>query len=187
MTDTFNAETLLAEDAALKTKLTGLTVPAERSAGALQTVEVWYRWPQREYEHVDWPFITIDLTDVAFDATRAHSYNWDYQDYVPDTIPFDPLNPDEPPRFYAPYPVPFELTYVVASHCRNAQHDRELFRQLLQPWNLPYRFGFFTIGINAEMLPEEALAVRTKIQKVIFNVRSAGSGLLLDQPNYTIT
>lgn len=143
-----NTEFLTAEDAALKNKLKDLTVASERGLASdhRQKVGVWYRWPQRSYAKVEWPFLTLDLVDVDVDHPIEHSYSWDTMTYVPDTIPetVDQQVGDFY-RYMAPTPVPHVLTYIVATHCRSERHDRELFRQLLQPWLLPFRFGFLEV------------------------------------------
>jgi hypothetical protein len=138
-----NDEQLSAEDEALKTKLTGLQVSSSRGVDSLTDVGVWFRWPAREYEQVVWPFITLDLVDVEVAHDREHSYQYDTVEYVPDTLPYDAATPQE---YVAVFPTPYNLIYTVAAHTRSSRHDRELFRQLLQPHLLPKRFGFLDVA-----------------------------------------
>lgn len=197
--DTINQSFILAEEEALKAKIAAanVAVPASRN-GPTNPVSVWYRWPEKEYSENLFPFITLDLIDVEFDAPRAHSYNWDSMNYLPDAVP-DSATPQE---YIAPFPIPVELHFTVSTYCRNAIHDRHLLRRL-QQWDLFIpKFGYldvetdntrrrldildgpteahyhdnlnkrvfrriFTIGINAEMLPEEAYQAQ-EITKVVF-------------------
>lgn len=196
-----NTEFLLAEDAAIKDAVSGLTVPADREAAGNIDVGVWFRWPQREYGDALFPFITIDLVGVQFDAERAHSYNYDDMHYLPDTSPVAAT----PVNYRTPYPVPVKLLYLVATHTRSARHDRILLSTLLGS-RLPLRFGglyvpqdgtirrldvldigesndydslkkrvfrrMFTIGVSAEMLPEEVDAtVAHRVDEVIIDTK----------------
>jgi len=178
-----NTEFVLAEDEALKTKLSSLRVSSTRGVNGTTDVKVWYRWPEREYGDAIFPFITLDLIDTPFDGERAHSYAYDEMAYLPDDTPADGTS-----TYIAPYPEPVMLRYIVATHCRSSRHDRELHRQLMQPDFLPWKCGYllvptddtirrldvydvssstdydslkkrvfrriWTIGISAEMLPE---------------------------------
>lgn len=134
---TVNERFILAEDEALKKKLTGLTLFTERESDNAVDVGVWYRWPEKEFADNLFPFITIDLYDAVPDHERMHSYNWISYDYLPDAEP----DAATPKNFFAPYPIPYTLMYVVQTYCRNARHERELTRRLLQWDLLPHRFG----------------------------------------------
>jgi hypothetical protein len=196
--ETINTQFILAEDEALHGKLKTLSLPNVRDPGGVENVGVWYRWPSPEFSEDPFPFVTLDMVDIVPERERMHSYNWDVMDYLPDAVP-DAATPQE---YYAPFPIPMQIQYVVATYTRNARHDRMLLRRLMQWDMLPPRFGYldvevdntrrrldiidgpteatyqddkqkrvfrrvFTIGISAEMLPEEAYQAK-KVQKVVF-------------------
>jgi hypothetical protein len=58
--------------------------------------------------------------------------------YLPDDTPGNLATPG---NFVVREPTPLSLIYMVTTHCRSARHDRELFRNLLKPDYLPWRFG----------------------------------------------
>lgn len=197
-----NEQFLSAEDLAIKQALSGLTVVSLRGGSQTNTtaVNVWFRWPQREYGEGLFPFITIDLLNAEFDPSRAHSYNYESMSYIPDDTP----TASTPQSYYSPFPIPITLKYMVATHCRSAKHDRELFRKLLEPGYLPWRFGYlyvpqddsirrldveniventdydslkkrvfrriWTIGVSAEMLPENWTSPSPTITKQVLTV-----------------
>lgn len=200
-----NEEFASAEDLAIKQALTGLTVASLRGGTSNTTaVNVWFRWPEREfagpYRDALFPFITIDLMNVVYEANRHHSYNYDEMQYIPDDTP----TAATPQEYMAPFPIPVSMIYMVATHCRSARHDRELLRKLLQPDYLPYKFGslyvpqddtvrrldvlnltqntdydslkkrvfrrIWTIGVSAEMLPENWSAPSPPINTPITEV-----------------
>ena len=65
---------ILAEEAALKRHLSGLSMPRPRSLPNTE-VPVWYRWPDGERAQ-QYPFITLDLLDITPDIERQTSV-WD--------------------------------------------------------------------------------------------------------------
>lgn len=140
---------LLAEDEAVKAKLSGLTVAVR---GGTKRVPVWYGMPSREREK-SYPFITIDLVDIVFAEERAHSAQIMPIDYWPSEyptfaeyatalgIPFDPATTYAEAVWWHPY----DLHYQVATHCRTAQHDRELTAKLIKTKYLPDRWGYLDV------------------------------------------
>jgi hypothetical protein len=150
----------LAEDAALKTRLSTLTVSDDRSNQ--RPVQVFFRYPEAETEKL-YPFITIDLIDIAFARNRQHSemtyyytnnsqvlaekgYEINTIDYFPDeetTVGMSALAGDggflSMDQFVA-----MDLTYQITTHCRSQRHDRKLTADLLR-YVFPFRRGFIEI------------------------------------------
>jgi hypothetical protein len=78
---------LLAEDAALKSSLSGITVADEKNAN--RPVRVWFGYPDVEIRAQDFPFITIDLISMRNATERQSSgeiYDSNFQGTIaPDT------------------------------------------------------------------------------------------------------
>jgi hypothetical protein len=133
----------------MKAKLSGLTV---RTKDGPKRVPVWYSMPSREREK-SYPFITIDLVDIVFAEDRAHSAQIMPIDYWPSeypsfaayaaslSIPYD----EDTMTAEAVWWHPYDLHYQVATHCRNAQHDRELTAKLIHTKYLPDRWGYLDV------------------------------------------
>lgn len=143
---------LLAEDEALKAKLSDLWVAAPRAPGGRTRVKVWFGMPGEEKIRT-YPYITINLIDVVFANDRAHSAQVQPVDYWPseyasfvdyaaaNDIVYDPDNQDALAVWWHPY----DLHYQIAVHTRSAQHDRALMAQLLRTQFLPDRWGFLHV------------------------------------------
>lgn len=140
---------LLAEDEALKAKLSGLTVPVPSGE---QRVKVWFGLPEKERER-SYPMITIDLIDIVFAADRAHSAQLTEIDYWPSEYPtfaayaaakdidFDELEDIPKALWWHPY----DLYYQIRTYCRSNQHDRYLTATLLGTAYLPDRWGYLPV------------------------------------------
>lgn len=115
---------LLAEDAALKAHLSGLTVSDEKNP--TRPVGVWFGYPDVEIREQTYPFITIDLMSVRNAVERQHSgviYDGDYSGTVA------PVNG----VFYKyETPIAYDLLYQVTSYSRHPRHDRAIIFQLNQ-------------------------------------------------------
>ena len=143
---------LLAEDEALKAKLSNITVAAPREKGGRKKAKVWYGMPSGEREK-DYPFITIDLLDIVFAADRAHSAQIGEVDYWPseyptiaewaaaNNVPYDPDNNIVEATWFHPY----DIYYQVATYARTAQHDREMTATLMGTAYLPDRWGYLHV------------------------------------------
>lgn len=143
---------LLAEDEALKAKLSNVTVVAPREAGGRKRAKVWFGFPDQERER-SYPFITIDLLDIVFANDRAHSAQLAPVDYWPSEyatfaewatangIPYDPATQWPMVREFHPY----NLIYQVATHARTSQHDRELMATLIGTAYIPDRWGYLQV------------------------------------------
>lgn len=129
---------LEAEELALKAKLTGLTVADAKNAA--RPVGCWFRSPDREFSQTSFPFIAISFTGLSIETDRSESFNIDVMNYLPDRVPGDPAN-----KYFAPYPIPVSLSFVIEAHSRNPRHDLQLLQRLLEPDKLPLKFGWLEV------------------------------------------
>jgi hypothetical protein len=120
---------LLAEDEALKSYLTGITVPGRDAGDEYEKVGVWFRWPQSERQ-IRYPFITIDAITAEPAYELFHSNHWQntqglYRPSVSPTLP-----PPEQGWAVQDYQIlnylPFRLVYQVSCFSRHNLHDRYL-------------------------------------------------------------
>lgn len=127
---------LLNEDAALKAKLSGITVSDGKSpTPGLIAVGCWYGQPDLEMREQSYPYITIDLLDIR-EATDRAMRNHVTLPYVPDG---DPI-PTVGSKVYYDYPIPYDLDYQVRVWARHPRHDRQIVAELLRN-RLPSRYG----------------------------------------------
>jgi hypothetical protein len=178
---------LLAEDEALKLRLSGLTVSDDRNAA--RPVQVFFRYPEGETEK-NYPFITIELLDISHARNRQHSEVTLYSNYTesnnqitywPSTaasvgvvVGQDYLKTNE---F-----IPVDIVYQVSTYCRSAQHDRQLSAQMLTTV-VPFRFGYILIAAdntsrrlemlgwaNADLLDQET-GYRKRIFRKVYTLQ----------------
>jgi len=122
---------IIAEDAALKSHLAGMTVADEKS-GARQ-VKVWFGYPDVEVRTQEFPFVTIDLIDINPANDRQNSgvmYDIDYNGTVAPVTGF---------LHQYDIPVAYDLVYQITSYARHPRHDRAIMMQLLNKF--PSKFG----------------------------------------------
>jgi hypothetical protein len=115
---------LLAEDAALKSSLAGITVADEKNAN--RPVRVWFGYPDVEVRAQDFPFITIDLISMR-NATERQSSGEIYDSNFMGTIA-----PQEGVFYKYEIPVAYDLVYQITSYSRHPRHDRAIIFQLNQ-------------------------------------------------------
>jgi hypothetical protein len=125
---------ILGEDNALRNLLLGMTVADQRSTneGNARPVGVWFGQPDQEIRDQSYPYITIDLIDIAEDRARAHRGHVNPSYYIPSDIGNQ--------GGYIDYPVPINLDYQITTYARQPRHDREILQQLLFT-KVPFRFG----------------------------------------------
>jgi hypothetical protein len=154
---------LLDEDEALKELLKGMTVTDQKARSTQETtrkVGVWFGQPDQEITDQAYPYITIDMIDIAEDTLRAHRGRVKPQ-YVADPVlmvqgvqatqgvqavqqvNYDPELHD----WDLDWPVPVQIDYQITTYARQPRHDRELLSQLLYT-RLPFRFGTLNTGPN---------------------------------------
>ena len=141
---------LLSEDKALRDLLVGMTVTDQKSDAtgtATRNVKVYFGQPDQELRDQTYPYITIDMIDIAEDFTRSMrgltkpSYLPDPTDMVPATdtdpaVPYDPALHD----WSIHWPIPMNIDYQVTTYARQPRHDRELLAQLMYN-KIPPRFA----------------------------------------------
>jgi hypothetical protein len=150
---------LLAEDEAIKMRLTGITVSDDRNA--TRPVKVFFRYPEAETER-DYPFITIEMLDIVHAKNRQHSenqlyyYNTTGGGSVPANVASAPNRLDYWPSISSNFSnftdkndyqvlmtnefVPVDLLYQVSTFTRSALHDRYLSSIMLTKI-FPFRRG----------------------------------------------
>jgi hypothetical protein len=138
---------ILAEDAALKTLLSGITVVDEKAGGTPtpRPVQVWYGTPDVELRDQTFPFITIDLMDVRLAPERQMS-GIIYDRDKAGTVAIDPS------RVYSyEFPMTYDLVYQITTYSRHPRHDRSLIVQLMQN-KIPSKYGRLGVrnAINTE-------------------------------------
>jgi hypothetical protein len=151
---------ILAEDDALKTYLTGISVPDR--AGMLP-VDVWFRFPEGE-RRIKYPFITIDFLAITPSYDRWSSVHKVYADdasfedpvtgqeirkgmYIPSTSPELPeLSSDGVNHDLEQY-LMYVLTYQITVYTRSAIHDRYLMSRFMTDILPPRPFW---IGVDAD-------------------------------------
>ena len=135
---------ILAEDAALKTLLSGLTVTDEK-AGGEQTprpVQVWFGTPDVELRDQKFPFITIDLMDIRLAPERQMS------GIIYDRDRAGTVTANNTNVYSYEYPMTYDLVYQVSTFARHPRHDRALMSQLIQR-RLPSKYG--KLGIQNDL------------------------------------
>ena len=142
---------LLAEDEALKLRLSNLKVSDDRNAS--RPVQVFFRYPEGETERT-YPFITIEMIDLVHARNRQHSevelhyFNTaggatppDGWQKRPDALTYWPdessdfsnfTNRDNFKILSTNEFVPVDLVYQVSVFARSALHDRQMSSQMIR-------------------------------------------------------
>jgi hypothetical protein len=125
---------ILDEDYALKQKLSGHTL-INYANGQLLPIATYFRFPDPEIRTRTFPHVAIDLTEVVFDAERAHRSGGF-------TLPFDTetATPQVGGSLVADdYPLPWSLIYQLACYSRQPEHDRQMMLWMYQAF--PEQYG----------------------------------------------
>lgn len=124
----------LAEDEALRDLLKGMTVNDQRSTGegVARPVGVWFGIPDQELRDQVYPYITIDMIDIAEARERAMRGKV-APEYLTPTLSANK-------GWEIDMPIPINIDYQVTTYSRNPRHDRQILTQLLYS-KLPFRFG----------------------------------------------
>ena len=123
---------IVAEDLALKTHLSGITVSDDNSTP--RTVKVWFGYPDIEVRDQTFPFITIDIMAGNDRQTSGYLIDNDNQGTI---APVDGYS------YEHNIPVAYDLIYQVTTHARHPRHDRALMYQLLNKF--PSKFGYLIV------------------------------------------
>jgi hypothetical protein len=141
---------LLDEDEAIRNLLKGLVVTDQKATGVgtPRSVGVWFGQPDQELTAQKYPYITIDMIDLAEDFARAmrgrvKPVYISNPTTIDGTAAFDP----QTQGWDINYPIPVNIDYQITTYARQPRHDRELLAQLLYT-RLPLRFGTLDTGTN---------------------------------------
>lgn len=143
---------LLDEDEALRNLLKGMTVTDQKSVteeGPTRNVGVWFGQPDQELRDQKYPYITIDMIDVAEDFSRSMrgKVKPSYMDN-PATGPDGETSYDsETQNWEIHYPIPVNIDYQITTYSRQPRHDRQILAQLLYT-RIPLRFAVLETGPN---------------------------------------
>jgi hypothetical protein len=185
---------LLAEDAAVKERFSGITVSDDRKQQ--RPVKVFFRYPDGETEK-EFPFITIENIGLSHARNLQHSEQTYYYDPSADVNTVSSLNywPSEQDRasleandgdglgyLSTSSFVPVILMYQIATYTRSALHDRQLTAAIIK-YVAPFRRGsiyvpedgtvrrFDMMGwTNSDLLDQET-AYRKRIFRKIYTIQ----------------
>ena len=122
---------LLSEDAALRNLLTGITVTDQKSDAsgtATRSVGVWFGQPDEQIRQQEYPYITIDMVDIAEAFERSmrglvQPTYYEIPEFMPDGVtPYDPSTNN----WYIDMPIPVNIDYQITTYARQPRHDREM-------------------------------------------------------------
>jgi len=144
---------LLAEDEALRDLLVGMTVTDQKQNGA-RNVGVWFGQPDQELREQKYPYITIDMIDIAEDFTRAMrgkvrpAYIQNPTNMVDAAQGVQQVTFDTTEHAWEiDYPIPVNLDYQITTYSRQPRHDRQILAQLLYT-KIPLRYAVLLTGPN---------------------------------------
>lgn len=184
----------LAEDAALKRRLSAVAVVDDRNAERI--VKTYFRYPEGETEKL-YPFMTLDLVDISYAGERQESEKTYYFedagvggshantiDYYPSEFNEGDLDTQVAADSYLATDqfVPVDLLYQITTYCRSQQHDRQLTMTLMRRV-FPLRRGFIDIPEdgtirrcelldwrNSDVLDQEA-GYKKRVFRKVYTVR----------------
>jgi len=143
---------LLSEDQALRDLLKGMVVTDQKSDAtgtATRNVGVWFGQPDEQIRQQEYPYITIDMVDIAeaFDRSMRGLVQPSYLP-APTTMPDGTtnFNPDTN-NWYIHMPIPVNIDYQITTYARQPRHDREILAELMYT-RLPLRFGTLSLDDN---------------------------------------
>jgi hypothetical protein len=147
---------LLAEDEALRNLLKGMTVTDQKAASEAETartVGVWFGQPDQELRDQKYPYITIDMVDVAEDFSRAMRGKVRPAYYPNPTNMVQGVQAvqgvqgvqrvswdDDLHGWTMDFPIPVNIDYQITTYSRQPRHDRQILAQLLYT-KIPMRFA----------------------------------------------
>jgi hypothetical protein len=126
---------IVAEDLALKTWLQGLTVDDQKVTD--RQVKVWFGYPDVELRNQTYPYITIDLIDIA----PANDRQW--SGYITDNDLRGTKAPVSKRLYTSKAPVAYDLVYQITTYARHPRHDRSMMYDILNKF--PSKFGYLSV------------------------------------------
>jgi len=145
---------LLDEDEALRNLFKDMVVTDQKSVtedGPQRKVGVWFGQPDQEIRNQSYPYITIDMIDIAEAFDRAHRGKVNpgyYED--PDTITTGVNWDTDLHGKDMDFPVPVNIDYQITTYARQPRHDRQILAQLLNT-KIPLRFAVLNVGPNTQL------------------------------------
>lgn len=156
---------LLDEDEAIRNLLLGMNVTDQKSVteeGTTRNVGVWFGQPDQELRDQKYPYVTIDMVDIAEDFSRAMRgkvkpvYIQDPTVMVAGVqgtqgtqavqqVSYD----DDVNNWEIDYPIPVNIDYQLTTYSRQPRHDRQILAQLLYT-RIPLRFAVLNTGPNTQ-------------------------------------
>ena len=122
---------ILAEDAAIKNYLQGMTVADEKAP--VRPVKVWFGYPDVEVRTQSYPYVVVELVDIrAANERQISGMNYD-SDNRGTVAP----NPNTVYRYQIP--LPYDLVYQISAYSRHPRHDRAILFQMQQKF--PSQYG----------------------------------------------
>lgn len=116
--------------------------------GTTRKVGVWFGQPDQEIRAQSYPYITIDMIDIAEDFSRAMRGKVKPAYLTnPSVIGTNTAWDTDEHDWEINYPIPVNIDYQVTSYCRQPRHDRQILSQLLYS-KLPLRFAVLDTGPN---------------------------------------
>ena len=144
---------LLEEDEALRNLLKDMFVTDQKSVtedGPQRKVGVWFGQPDQEIRNQSYPYITIDMIDIAEAFDRAHrgKVNPNYYE-DPDTMTTGVNWDTDLHGKDMDFPIPVNIDYQITTYARQPRHDRQILAQLLYT-KIPLRFAVLNVGENTQ-------------------------------------
>ena len=144
---------LLDEDEALRNLLKDMVVTDQKSMtedGPQRKVGVWFGQPDQEIRNQSYPYITIDMIDIAEAFDRAHRGKVNPNYYAdPDTMTTGVDWDTDLHGKDMDFPVPVNIDYQITTYARQPRHDRQILAQLLYT-KIPLRFAVLNVGPNTQ-------------------------------------
>jgi hypothetical protein len=144
---------LLDEDEALRNLLKDMVVTDQKSVtedGPQRKVGVWFGQPDQEIRNQSYPYITIDMIDIAEAFDRAHRGRVNAAYYAdPETITTGVAWDSDLHAKDMDYPIPVNIDYQITTYARQPRHDRQILSQLLYT-KIPLRFAVLNVGPDTQ-------------------------------------
>jgi hypothetical protein len=133
---------ILAEDAALKNYLQGMTVADEKAP--VRPVKVWFGYPDVEVRTQSYPYVVIELVDIVPAHDRQMS------GIIYDNDNRGTVAPVNGVSYGYMTPLPYDLVYQITTYSRHPRHDRAILFQMQQKF--PSQYGSLVVpnALNTE-------------------------------------
>jgi hypothetical protein len=118
--------------------------------GTTRKVGVWFGQPDQEIRSQSYPYITIDMIDIAEAFDRAHRGRVSPTYYEDPTTIATGVNwnsnlHDKDMDF----PIPVNIDYQITTYARQPRHDRQILAELLYT-KIPLRFAVLNVGPDTQ-------------------------------------